>query len=154
MIFLTGDHFLFKGCWWIPGSSRPSWSTWTSCKFHNMFIKCVPFVTVVAVVCLFPSTGHSWAERFQRLKCESILFRVATCYTLFYSFFILFFFLLVRVHKVRKETLDWLDSLDLRYVYQATAQTTLNTTQHYRPTGLSCSAFTLLFNICGNKFTT
>lgn len=152
MIFLTGDHFLFKGCWWIPGSSRPSWSTWTSCKFHNMFIKCVPFVTVVAVVCFHQQgTVGQKGSKGSNVSPYSLELLLGThCFI----HFLFFFFFLVRVHKVRKETLDWLDSLDLRYVYQATAQTSLNTTQHYRPTGLSCSAFTLLFNICGNKFTT
>lgn len=56
----------------------------------------------------------------------SQLLLVAHCFVHF--FYIILFFFFVRVHKVRKETLDWVDPLDLRYVYQVSVQTSLNTT--------------------------
>lgn len=145
--------FLFKGCWWFPGSSRPSWSTWTSCKFHNMFSEHVSYSCCGCChLFVFPSTGHNRAERFQRLKCESIFSRVATCHTLFYSFFYFLFLLFFRVHKVRKETLDWLDPLELRYVYQLSVQTSLNTTPLSHWSVLLCiySAFQYLWKSLHN----
>lgn len=51
MIFLTGYHlFLFKGFRWFSGSFWPSWSTWTSCKFHHIITDSASFATFVAVV--------------------------------------------------------------------------------------------------------
>lgn len=50
-IFLTGYQlFLFKGCRWFSGSFWPSWSTWTSCKFHHIITESASFATFVAVV--------------------------------------------------------------------------------------------------------
>lgn len=94
VIFLTGYQlFLFKGCRWFSGSFWPSWSTWTSCKFHHIITESASFATFVAVVtCVFPPTGLRRAERFQRLKCEFIFIRDATCYTLFHPVFIYLFF--------------------------------------------------------------
>lgn len=116
--FLTAHQLFFKGCWGLQRSSGPPWATWTSCKFH-MLLKheLVQLLGIFSTVFLFTSPGLHRTERFQGLKRESAFISINACTLMIYliSFFVCLF--VVRVHKVKRETLDWLEFLEPRCVY-------------------------------------
>lgn len=113
MIFLTGYQlFLFKGCRWFSGSFWPSWSTWTSCKFHHIITESASIATFVAVVtCVCFHQQGSIGQKGSKGSNVSLYSSAMPLVTRYFIHFLFnslsfFFFFFVRVCKVRKETLD------------------------------------------------